>query len=138
MDADNQKAKEAEIIAAVPGRMKNDGYVNVNIHTALGFEITLKPRYYRRNCDRNRNKRHKGVYAGLLLLGIHERATPLFASLVSGWSALLCSFAEVRQVLLEQGIQLGEKVIRRLTYRYAGRDFRLTDVYGHVVKDIIA
>lgn len=26
----------------------------------------------------------------------------------------------------------------RLTYRYAGRDFRLTDVEGHVVKDIIA
>jgi len=27
---------------------------------------------------------------------------------------------------------------KRLTYRYAGRDFRLTDVYGHVVSDIIA
>ncbi|HEV3260692.1 MAG TPA: DUF1501 domain-containing protein [Gemmataceae bacterium] len=26
----------------------------------------------------------------------------------------------------------------RLTYRYSGRDYRLTDVYGHVVKDIIA
>jgi len=26
----------------------------------------------------------------------------------------------------------------RLTYRYAGRDFRLTDVYGTVVKDILA
>jgi Protein of unknown function (DUF1501) len=26
----------------------------------------------------------------------------------------------------------------RLTYRYAGRDFRLTDVYGQVVKDVIA
>lgn len=26
----------------------------------------------------------------------------------------------------------------RLTYRYAGRDFRLTDVYGHVVDDILA
>ena len=26
----------------------------------------------------------------------------------------------------------------RLTYRYAGRDFRLTDVFGEVVKDIIA
>jgi hypothetical protein len=25
----------------------------------------------------------------------------------------------------------------RLTYRYAGRDFRLTDVHGHVVKDIL-
>ena len=26
----------------------------------------------------------------------------------------------------------------RLTYRYAGRDFRLTDVHGEVVRDIIA
>ena len=26
----------------------------------------------------------------------------------------------------------------RLTYRYAGRDFRLTDVYGKVVKDLLA
>jgi Protein of unknown function (DUF1501) len=24
----------------------------------------------------------------------------------------------------------------KLTYRYAGRDFRLTDVHGHVVKDL--
>ena len=26
----------------------------------------------------------------------------------------------------------------RLTYRYAGRDFRLTDVHGNVVKEIVA
>jgi hypothetical protein len=26
----------------------------------------------------------------------------------------------------------------RFTYRYAGRDFRLTDVHGHVVRDVIA
>jgi len=26
----------------------------------------------------------------------------------------------------------------RLTYRYDGRDFRLTDVHGHVVNEIIA
>ena len=26
----------------------------------------------------------------------------------------------------------------KLTYRYSGRDFRLTDVYGNVVKDIVA
>ena len=26
----------------------------------------------------------------------------------------------------------------RLTYRYAGRDFRLTDVHGHAIRDIIA
>ena len=27
---------------------------------------------------------------------------------------------------------------KKLTYRYGGRDFRLTDVYGKVVKDILA
>jgi hypothetical protein len=27
---------------------------------------------------------------------------------------------------------------KRLTYRHAGRDFRLTDVYGEVVRDILA
>jgi len=26
----------------------------------------------------------------------------------------------------------------RLTYRFAGRDYRLTDVAGHVVEDLIA
>ena len=27
---------------------------------------------------------------------------------------------------------------KRLTYRYAGRDFRLTDVHGEVVREILA
>jgi hypothetical protein len=26
----------------------------------------------------------------------------------------------------------------RLTYRHAGRDYRLTDVHGHVVRELIA
>jgi hypothetical protein len=26
----------------------------------------------------------------------------------------------------------------RLTFRYQGRDFRLTDVHGHVVRDLLA
>ncbi len=26
----------------------------------------------------------------------------------------------------------------KLTYRYAGRDFRLTDVHGRVVKELLA
>jgi hypothetical protein len=26
----------------------------------------------------------------------------------------------------------------RLTFRHAGRDFRLTDVHGHVVRDLLA
>ncbi len=27
---------------------------------------------------------------------------------------------------------------KRLTYRYAGRDFRLTDVHGNVIQELIA
>ena len=27
---------------------------------------------------------------------------------------------------------------KRLAYRYAGRDFRLTDVHGHVVRELLA
>ena len=26
----------------------------------------------------------------------------------------------------------------KFTYRYAGRDFRLTDVHGHVIRDVLA
>lgn len=54
-------------------------------------------------------------------MGIQERCTPLLASNVSIWGSLLSSFAEVQQVLLEQGINLGVKVLRRICYRYAER-----------------
>jgi hypothetical protein len=31
-----------------------------------------------------------------------------------------------------------ELILTKLTYKYAGRDFRLTDVKGSVVKEIVA
>ena len=40
---------------------------------------------------------------------------------MSAWSALLSSFAEVQQVLLEQGVKLDVKGVRRVAYRYAER-----------------
>ena len=36
------------------------------------------------------------------------------------------------------GLHLLGRDHERLTYRYAGRDFRLTDVHGHVAKEILA
>ena len=121
LDSEAHRAAEAELMKAWPGRMKNEGYERVKVLTASGFKIELRVRYYRRTCDRLKNKKYKGVYPGLILLGIHERCTPKLASIVSSWAALLCSFDEVRQVLQEQGIQLGEKVITKLAYRYAER-----------------
>ena len=131
LDSDEQQQKEAELIRAWPGRMKSEGYETVYILTAGGLRIEVKVRYYRRACHRRNNKRHKGVYGGLILLGIHDRCTPGLAAMVSAWSALLSSFEEVRQVLLEQGVVLGVKVIRKLAYRFADRARALQQA-GHI------
>ena len=104
-----------------PGRMKSEGLETVSIQCCTGSSVDVRVRYYRRSCDRRNRKRYKGAYAGLILLGIHDRCSPALASMVSAWSALLSSFEEVRQVLCDHGMVLDIKVIRKLTYRYAER-----------------
>ena len=104
-----------------PGRMKSEGFETVSIQLCTGSSVDIRVRYYRRSCDRRNRKRYKGAYAGLILLGIHDRCSPALASMVSSWSALLSSFEEVRQVLCDHGMTLDIKVIRKLTYRYAER-----------------
>jgi hypothetical protein len=134
LDTNEAKAREVELIKPCSGGLKNEGLVPVWLYTMSGlliqveasrikfFEKKLYPRrYYRRSCDRRKGKRYRGIYAGLILLGIHERCTPLLGSTISQWSSLLSSFAEVQQVLLDQGLNFGIKVLRRLTYRYAER-----------------
>lgn len=78
-------------------------------------------RYYRRNCDRRKGKRHAGVYAGLVLLGIYERCTPALSAEVGMFAALLGSFAEAEQVLSAQGHPLDIKTVRLIAYRTAER-----------------
>ena len=101
--------------------MKSEGRKSVQVQTRGGVTIEIFPRYYRRSCDRRKGKRYKGMYAGLLLLGIHDQCTPGLAAMVSAYSALLSSFEEVRQVLCDHCITLDVKVIRKLAYRYAER-----------------
>jgi hypothetical protein len=121
LDTPTNKDKENELVKACQGQFKSEGFIPVLVYTMSGLAIEVKARYYRRSCDRRNGKRYKGIYAGLILLGIHEHCTPLLASTVSMWSSLLCSFAEVQQVLLEQGVSFGIKVLRRIFYRYAER-----------------
>ncbi len=115
------KEAERQFVRALPEKLKNEGQEQVRICMGNGLQITVRASYYRRRCDRRKHKRGRGVYAGLVLLGIHERCTPLLGSRVSMMSALLSSFQEAKQVLSEQGIGLGVKVIRNLAYRYAAR-----------------
>ena len=120
LDAEAQREKEAELIRSGPAKMKNEGDEWVRIRTVSGLCITVRARYYRRPCLRRQGRRN-GIYAGLVLLGIHEHCTPWLGALVSAWSALLSSFEEVHQVLGEHGIALGVKGVRQLAYRYAER-----------------
>lgn len=78
-------------------------------------------RYYRRNCDRRKGKRHAGLYAGLVLLGIYERCTPAVTAQIAMLAATLGSFAETQQVLAEQGLEVDAKCVRRIAYRCAER-----------------
>lgn len=121
LDSPANKDKENELIKTCKGKFKNEGFIIVSVDTMSGVAIEVQARYYRRSCDRRNGKRHKGMQAGLILLGIHERCSPLLASTVSMWSSLLSSFVEVQQVLSEQGISFGIKVLRRICYRYAER-----------------
>ena len=61
------------------------------------------------------------MYPELAVLGIYERCTPYLASITGVFAAMLGSFAEAKQVLTALGTPLGEKSIRRLTYRSAQR-----------------
>ena len=121
LDCEEHQKKEEALIRSWPGRLRSDGYERVRIFTLGGLWITVRARYYCRACDRRSGKRHKGGYGGLVLLGIHDHCTPALAATVSAWSALLSSFAEVRQVLVEQGVKLDVKGVRRVAYRYAER-----------------
>jgi hypothetical protein len=121
LDSEELKEAQRRLIKAWPGRLKNEGKQPVRICIGSGLWVTVRVSYYRRRCDRRKKKRGKGVYAGLVILGVHERCTPVVSSRVSMLTALLSSFKEARQVLSEQGFELGVKVIRKVAYRYAAR-----------------
>jgi hypothetical protein len=121
LDSEELKEAQRQLIKAWPGRLKNEGKQSVRLCIGSGLWITVWTNYYRRHCDRRHKKRSKGVYAGLVILGIHERCTPVVSSRVSMLTALLSSFKETKQVLSDQGFELGVKVIRKLAYRYAAR-----------------
>ncbi len=120
---DSEEIREAEdkLAKEWPNRLKSHEMNGVWIRTANGYKVWIRARYFRRKAKRTGKKRHKGFYLGLLLLGINDRCTSGFAAEVSLLSAMLGSLAEARNVLLERGIILDIKVLRRITYRFSER-----------------
>lgn len=105
-----------------PGRLRDCGQRIVRVRFAGGTVIALRTVYYARNCDqKGARNRCKGLYPGLLLLGIHDRCTPGLASEVAINSAALCSLEEARHMLANHGCHLNIKTIRQVVKRVAAR-----------------
>ena len=121
LDAPVLQAEQDLLIRHWPKPLKSDGKVQVRIRTAQGHTVAVWTTYHRRKGQRRAGKRYRGVYAGLLLLGIHDRCTPALAAEVSLCAAMLGSLDEAQDVLATRGVELDTKTVRLIAYRYAAR-----------------
>ena len=104
----------------------------------------IRPHADRRTADAGLQRRAKST-----------AATTIITASPCGWPAAACKGGYVHGATDEFGFKAAEKPMHvhdlhatilhllgfdheKLTYRYAGRDFRLTDVHGKVVQELIA
>jgi hypothetical protein len=138
LDAAALQAEQEQLVRQWPKPLKNDGRVKVGIRTAQGHIVPVWVTYYRRKGQRRSGKRHTGVYAGLVLLGIYDRCTPALAAEVSLLAAMLGSLDEAQAVLADQGIALDTKTVRLIAYRYAARARLEQQIDMTAFKDTVA
>ena len=116
LDSATLQAEQERLVSQWPQSLKNDGRVQVKVRTAQGYTVPVWVTYYRRKGPRRAGKRYAGVYAGLGLLGVHDRCTPVLAAEVSLLAAMLGSLAEAQDVLAARGVALDTKTIRTIRH----------------------
>ena len=99
--------------------MRDQGIRPVTLRLTGGQQVVIKTSYF--SCNDYTARRGKGLYPGLLLLGVHHRCTPALADRVAQLSAAMASFEEAQEQLRHQGIHLSVKTITTITYQYAQR-----------------
>ena len=97
LESSEMQDEEEGLIKNHPKRWKSEGMREVSIKTSFGVDIELQPRYYRQKGQRKRGRRYKGMYAGLIMLGIYERCSPRLTSEISQMVVLLGSFEKARK-----------------------------------------
>jgi len=138
LDSAALQAEQAQLVSQWPKPLKNEGKVQVRVHTAQGLAVPVWVTYYRRKGQRRAGKRYAGVYAGLVLLGIYDRCTPALASEVSLCAAMLGSLDEAQAVLADRGVELDTKTVRTIAYRYAARARLEQQIERTVFEDTVA
>ena len=132
LESEEMEKEEVALIKNHPKRWKSEGMKEVTIKTSFGVDIELKTRYYRQKGQRKRGRRYKGMYVGLINLGIYERCTPSLTSEVSQMVVLLGSFAEAEGILKERGHTLSVNTLREIAYRAAERARAVQKVQGYL------
>jgi len=123
LDSASVIAEGAKLAKDLPFKTTNKGKRFVSVTTMSGICILVYTSYFTgKSRIRGRQaKRGKGVYPGLLLLGIHDHCTPGLTSEVGVTVAASCSFEEAKDTLRRRGIDLNPKTIQNLSYRMAQR-----------------
>jgi hypothetical protein len=121
IDSEAVEDEVAELVASWPKRLRDDGIQRVLIRTGRGVCVPVLVTYYCRRGVAAINRRSRGLFAALVILGIHNRCTPSLISLVSALAAILGSLSEASNVLAQIGISMTTKVVRRIAYCVAER-----------------
>lgn len=113
------RQQEQACARSSPKKLKNFGFRTVKLRFLGGVELELVARYHARS--RAGAEKGKGVYFGLLLLGIHHHGSPALASEVAQSAAAMNSLEDARTHLAGQGIRLSRKQIGEIAYGFSQR-----------------
>ncbi len=138
IDSEELKAEAAKLVESWPKRLKNDGIERVIIRTGRGVCVPVWVTYYRRAGVSATNRRSRGLYAALAILGIHNRCTPSLISLASALAAILGSLSEASKILAEIGISLAAKTVRRIAYCVAERARKAWELGNYSLTETLA
>jgi hypothetical protein len=138
IDSEDVKEEAAKLVESWPKRLKNDGIERVFIRTGRGVCVPVWTTYHRRSGVSATNRRGRGLYATLAILGIHNRCTPSLISLVSAFAAILGSLSEASKTLAEIGIRLAAKTVRRIAYCVAERARAAWEAGNYSVPETLA
>ena len=98
------------------------GWREVEIRMLGGTLIAMMVAYYHQKSDIKKMRGRKGLYPGLLLLGIHDRCTSALCSRISLFATAACSLDEAgRLIETLHGFKLDIKTIRMIFRRFAIR-----------------
>ncbi len=128
--------RERRLLGSSQKKWKNYGYRPVIINTLGGLTVTVMARYFA--IHKNRARKGKGAFPGVLLLGVCEDCTPALASEVAQLAAALSSFDDARERLANMGIGLSVKKICGVAYHFSQRARRQQQLEGMGIEGTLA